>query len=685
MLGDLNKFPWGIEYFKILHENSIQNPEVNMDQQGHMLIVSLTSFPARIHTVSKTIQTLLNQSMHADKTILWLAEEEFPNKENDLPEDLLALCKKGLEIHWCANIRSYKKLIPTLQLFPDAIVVTADDDNYYHSQWLERLYNAYLKNSDCIHCHRVTKFYLDANNNFQIISGGREFYEHPSYLNKQVGAGGVLYPPRCFHPDILDQDKFMSLAPTSDDIWFWLMGALAGFRVNVVEDNIVKLDYVEGTQDGPCLTKINDHGEKYFFQHFNNIIKAYPQLERRLHCEFYTSICQPENNFKSNVSHNQFTNIKQLEKNYQRAIQRAEYAENEIRLIQRSWTYKIGRFITWVPRKSRGFIRCLQENGASYTLYRILVHLHLQQGDDGISFSNVPIEYPNSNQATEKPVVKPNKIVRDYNYFLHLDPSQYENELKLWYKQVTKEDLDLDNPQTFNEKIQWLKLYDSTPLKTKLSDKYLVRDWIKEQIGEKYLIPLIGVWKHFDDIDFDRLPQQFVLKCNHASGWNIIVNDKSTLDFNMAKDKFDTWIGKNFAFAWGLELQYMNIPPLIVAEKYMADLDGDILDYRFFCFNGIPKYVWVDIGSGTSHHKRNIYDMQWSLQPYGVNYPHIDPAPEKPETFDEMVNCARKLCRGFSFVRVDFYSVNGKVYFGEMTFTPQSGTGKWESEEQNRL
>lgn len=672
MLGDLNKFPWGIEYFKILHENSIQNPEVNMDQQGHMLIVSLTSFPARIHTVSKTIQTLLNQSMHADKTILWLAEEEFPNKENDLPEDLLALCKKGLEIHWCANIRSYKKLIPTLQLFPDAIVVTADDDNYYHSQWLERLYNAYLKNSDCIHCHRVTKFYLDANNNFQIISGGREFYEHPSYLNKQVGAGGVLYPPRCFHPDILDQDKFMSLAPTSDDIWFWLMGALAGFRVNVVEDNIVKLDYVEGTQDGPCLTKINDHGEKYFFQHFNNIINAYPQLQRRLRCEFYTGIYQLENNSKSNSSRTQSTNEKQLEKDYRRAIQRAEYAENEILLIQQSWTYKIGRFITWVPRKSRGFIRCLQENGASYTFHRILVHLHLRQDDNSISFSSVSAEYPNPNQPTEKPVVKPAKIVRDYNYFLHLDPNQYENELKLWYKRVTKEDLNLDNPQTFNEKIQWLKLYDSTALKSRLTDKYEVRKWIAEKIGENYLIPLLGVWDNFDDIDFSMLPNQFVLKANHGSGWNIIVKDKQKLNLVEARHTFNKWMTTNFAVKQSLELHYGPIIPKIIAEQYIQDIDGQLNDYKVLCFNGKPTFIWVDLDRFTDH-RRNIYDLNWNLMPFSVGYPQTPRNIQAPKNLDEMIHLAEILCQGFAHVRVDFYDVNGKIYFGEMTFTSGNG------------
>ena len=206
-----------------------------------------------------------------------------------------------------------------------------------------------------------------------------------------------------------------------------------------------------------------------------------------------------------------------------------------------------------------------------------------------------------------------------------------------------------------------------------------------KKIGKKYLIPLLGVWDHFEEINFDALPEQFVLKTNHGSGWNLVVRDKKSIDLKVTKEKFDGWLKRNYAFTYGLELQYMNIPPKIIAEEYIADLDGDILDYRFFCFNGKPVYVWVDIGSGTSHHKRNIYDINWNLQSYKVNYPLIEPEPEKPKTFDEMVACAKKLSKGFAFVRVDFYSVKDHVYFGEMTFTPQSGTGKWEDPKQNRI
>lgn len=300
--------------------------------------------------------------------------------------------------------------------------------------------------------------------------------------------------------------------------------------------------------------------------------------------------------------------------------------------------------------------------GLKQTIERVLFHLHL---------------IPHRNMD--------NRILQEYSYYMKLPLEKYEEELKNWYGRATGRKLDLNNPQTFNEKIQWLKLYDSTPLKTKLADKYLVREWIKEKIGEEYLIPLLGVWDKFDDIDFDKLPKQFVLKTNHGSGWNIIVKDKDNLDKEDAKKKFDLWLKLNYAFISGFEMQYLNIPPKIIAEQYIADLDGDIYDYRFFCFAGKATYIWVDIGSGTQQHKRNIYNIDWELQNYHVNYPSLKENLDKPKTFDEMLTCAEKFAKEFTFIRIDFYSVNEKVYFGEMTFTPQSGTGKWESEEQNKI
>ncbi len=268
-------------------------------------------------------------------------------------------------------------------------------------------------------------------------------------------------------------------------------------------------------------------------------------------------------------------------------------------------------------------------------------------------------------------------------YVLSLERNRNEKDfpkiLKQWYKKRTGKNLNLENPKTFNEKIQWLKLYDNSPLKTKLADKYLVREWIEEQIGSEYLIPLLGAWNNFDEIDFDKLPEKFVLKANHGSHWNIIVKDKSKLDKSKAKKKFDKWMARDYAFKAGLELQYKGIKPKIIAEKFIEDTNGELNDYKIMCFNGEPKFVWVDCGR-YSNHTKNIYDLDWNLQPFKMTYPISKTPIARPENLDKMIELAKILCKDFAFVRVDFYNVDGKIYFGEMTFTSMSGTDKFEPE-----
>ena len=186
-------------------------------------------------------------------------------------------------------------------------------------------------------------------------------------------------------------------------------------------------------------------------------------------------------------------------------------------------------------------------------------------------------------------MMKSNKMGRDqyYDYCLELKPEQYEQELKLWFKKKTGKSLDLISPKSFNEKIQWLKLYNSTPLKTILADKYLVRNYVKEKIGEGYVLPLLGVYDSFEEIDFDKLPNEFVLKANHGSGWNLIVKDKMDIDYNDAKKKFFVWTRTNFAFKNGFELHYANILPKLIVEEYHPCK----YEYQFWCFNGNPHFV----------------------------------------------------------------------------------------------
>lgn len=276
-------------------------------------------------------------------------------------------------------------------------------------------------------------------------------------------------------------------------------------------------------------------------------------------------------------------------------------------------------------------------------------------------------------------------VIKDYNYYKNLDPSKYEEELKLWYKRWTKKDLNLENPETFNEKIQWLKLYDSTPIKTQLTDKYLVRDYVKEKIGDEYLVPLLGVWDKFDDIDFDKLPDKFVLKCNHGSGWNLIVTDKNSIDKAEAKKKFDMWMNKNYMYQFGLEFHYKNIVPKIIAEEYLENDNNDLYDYKVWCDNGEPEYIMF-LSNRKNGLKMSFFDKEWNLMPFHYSHPQHEEKIQKPKNLDKMIELSKKLSEGFPHVRVDFYILNdGSIKFGELTFTSLSGICRWNDEKYDRF
>lgn len=247
--------------------------------------------------------------------------------------------------------------------------------------------------------------------------------------------------------------------------------------------------------------------------------------------------------------------------------------------------------------------------------------------------------------------------------------------LKLRYRVEFGKKLDLKNPKSFNEKLNWLKLYDRKPIYNTMVDKYEVRKYISETIGEEYLIPLIGIWNSFDEIDFDALPEQFVLKCTHDSGSVVICKDKSKFDYNAAKRKLERKFNKNL-YWWAREWVYKDIKPRIIAEKYMNDgIHDDMVDYKFFCFNGKPEYIYVS--ENLSDHKNgaiSFYDMDFNEAPFRrTDFKKLDHAPEKPESFDKMVELAKILSKDHYFLRVDFYDICGKIYFGELTFCPAAG------------
>lgn len=250
------------------------------------IIISLTSYPARIGTVHQTIKTLLNQSMKADKVILWLAPEQFPNREKDLPKQLLALCDKGLTIDWYHDIKSYKKLIPALQKYPEAIIVTADDDILYSPDWLIKLVSAYSQDKSVIWAHRAHRI-----NDSHIYEYNKwthcidEKYD-ASYNNFCTTGGGVLYPPHCFYKDVCDENKFMKLCPTGDDIWFWAMLLMNNKKIKLVNNPDRCITTVEGTQED-CLWTINETQNDKQLQ---NIISAYPNIKKMLHYKTATKL-----------------------------------------------------------------------------------------------------------------------------------------------------------------------------------------------------------------------------------------------------------------------------------------------------------------------------------------------------------------------------------------------------------
>ena len=245
------------------------------------LIVSLTSFPARIKTVSYTIESILLQNKRPNMVVLWLGDDKFPNKEQDLPKSLTRLTQFGLTIKWCKDIRSYTKLVPSIEEFPEDIIVTVDDDVWYPPHWLENLWKSYLKAPNCIHADRVMQVrvtdgkidkYVDWK--FQIF-GPKE----PSYLWHFTGTGGVLYPPHCLHEDVNDREKFLVLAPSVDDIWFWAMAILNHTKCIVIENNIY-------TFEGVFIVNNTSLWSSNMFDRndeaLNKIMELYPEVKELL-------------------------------------------------------------------------------------------------------------------------------------------------------------------------------------------------------------------------------------------------------------------------------------------------------------------------------------------------------------------------------------------------------------------
>ena len=250
--------------------------------------------------------------------------------------------------------------------------------------------------------------------------------------------------------------------------------------------------------------------------------------------------------------------------------------------------------------------------------------------------------------------------------------------LKKKYKCVFNKELNLDNPSTFNEKLQWLKLHDRKPIYSSMVDKYEAKNYVSNIIGEEYIIPTLGVWENVDDIDFSLLPERFVLKCTHNSGVGLcICKDKNKLDVKKAKKGLNKGLKQNYYLS-GREWPYKNVKPRIIAEKYLEDKTGSLIDYKFFCFDGYVDNVMVCLERESGNPKFYFFDQEWNLLRINIRGKE---APEgftipKPKCMDKMFDIASKLSKGLKFNRVDLYECDEKIYFGELTFFPDSGFDK---------
>lgn len=247
--------------------------------------------------------------------------------------------------------------------------------------------------------------------------------------------------------------------------------------------------------------------------------------------------------------------------------------------------------------------------------------------------------------------------------------------LKLLFALKFNKSLNLKTPKTFNEKLQWLKLYDRDPLYTQMVDKYAVKEYIAKSIGKEYVIPTIGVWEKFDDIDFEMLPQKFVLKCTHDSGGLIICREKDKLNKEKAKEKIEKSLKTNY-FWRGREWPYKNVPARVMAEEYMQDGDTESLPvYKFFCFGGKAAIVQTIQNDKMQNETIDYFDRDWNLLDLRQNFPNSSKPLEKPLLLDKMLEIADSLAEHRkSFIRVDLYSINNRIYFSEFTFFSDSGT-----------
>ena len=275
-------------------------------------------------------------------------------------------------------------------------------------------------------------------------------------------------------------------------------------------------------------------------------------------------------------------------------------------------------------------------------------------------------------------------ILKQLRKMRFLPPKIYT---RISYEYYTGKKLDLKNPVEFNEKIQWLKVYYHPKILTQLVDKHKVRTYVEKKIGGQYLNEIYGVYDKPEDVSFDDLPNKFVIKATHTSSHNLIVTNKNKLNRTKAVKSFRKWLSKNQYYRIGQEWAYKDVPPRLIAEKFLKDdKENSLIDYKFYCFNGVTKFLEVHLDRAENH-KRGFYDFNFNPLPYRYVSPKksISSNIKKPINLEEMVRLSEILAANFPFVRVDFYSIKGKTIFGEMTFYPSDGRKDFIPNEYNKI
>ncbi len=266
------------------------------------------------------------------------------------------------------------------------------------------------------------------------------------------------------------------------------------------------------------------------------------------------------------------------------------------------------------------------------------------------------------------------KIVRKLGKVGLLNWVSDKKYLNFLFKLKFGKNIDFENPSTFSEKLQWLKIYDRKDIYTKMVDKYEVKKYVKEKIGEEYIIPTLGIYNNFDEINFDELPNQFVIKCTHDSGGLVICKDKTKFDKVKAKRKINKCLKMKYYDTYR-EWPYKNVEPRIIIEEYLEDIeDHELRDYKLFCFNGNYKMMYIASNrQGVGDTYFDFFDRNFEHLPFTNGHPNAPVMPHKPNNYAKMIELAEELSKNIPHVRVDFYDVNGKIYFGEMTFFHMSG------------